>query len=70
VHGDPVWGEPDAEEVLRRINGYHLSTGEPVGDYRDLRADGSTSSGCWIYSGVFKDPRLPRRPAARPRPAA
>ena len=24
VHGDPVWGEPDAEEVLRRINGYHL----------------------------------------------
>ena len=54
VHGDPVWGEPDAEEVLRRINGYHLDTGELVGDYRDLRADGSTSSGCWIYSGVFK----------------
>jgi len=21
MHGDPVWGEPDAEEVLRRING-------------------------------------------------
>ncbi len=55
VHGDPVWGEPDAEEVLRRINGYHLDTGELVGDYRQLRADGSTSSGCWIYAGVFKD---------------
>ena len=54
VHGDPVWGEPDAEEVLRRINGYHLDTGELVGDYRQLRADGSTSSGCWIYAGVFK----------------
>ncbi len=54
VHGDPIWGEPDAEEVLRRINGYHLATGELVGDYRDLRADGSTSSGCWIYAGVFK----------------
>jgi formate dehydrogenase major subunit len=48
------WGEPDAEDVLRRINGYHLDTGEPVGDYRDLRADGSTTSGCWIYTGVFK----------------
>jgi formate dehydrogenase major subunit len=54
VHGHPVWGEPDAEEVLRRINGYHRDTGELVGDYRDLRADGSTSAGCWIYSGVFK----------------
>ena len=54
LHGEPVWGEPDAEEVLRRINGFHLNSGEPVGDYRELRADGSTSSGCWIYSGVFK----------------
>src|SRR6185503_2034205 len=54
VHGDPVWGEPDAEEVLRRINGYHLDTGELVADYRHLKADGSTSSGCWIYTGVFK----------------
>jgi formate dehydrogenase major subunit len=54
VHGDPVWGEPDAEEVLRRINGYHLDTGELVDDYRHLKADGSTSSGCWIYTGVFK----------------
>ncbi|HXV91755.1 MAG TPA: molybdopterin dinucleotide binding domain-containing protein, partial [Pseudonocardia sp.] len=48
------WGEPDAENVLRRINGHHLDTGEPVGDYRELRADGTTSSGCWIYAGVFR----------------
>ena len=54
MHGDQEWGEPDAEEVLRRINGYHLDTGKLVGDYRELRADGSTSSGCWIYAGVFK----------------
>jgi formate dehydrogenase major subunit len=53
LHGDE-WGEPDAEEVLRRINGYHLDTGEFVGDYRELRPDGSTSAGCWIYSGVFR----------------
>jgi formate dehydrogenase major subunit len=54
VHGDPAWGEPDAEEVLRRVNGYHRDTGELVADYRHLKADGSTSSGCWIYAGVFK----------------
>ena len=54
-HGhEDEWGEPDAEDVLRRINGYHLDTGKPVGDYRELRADGSTSAGCWIYSGVFR----------------
>jgi formate dehydrogenase major subunit len=53
VHGGE-WGEPDAADVLRRINGFHLATGAPVGDYRELRADGSTSSGCWIYAGVFR----------------
>ncbi len=58
-HEQDEWGEPSAEDVLRRINGYHLDSdtgerGEPVGDYRELRADGSTSAGCWIYSGVFK----------------
>jgi formate dehydrogenase major subunit len=56
VHGGE-WGEPDAVDVLRRINGYHLASGAPVGDYRELRADGSTSSGCWIYAGVFKGGR-------------
>ena len=50
-HEEELWGEPSAEDVLRRINGYHLDTGERVGDYRELRADGSTSAGCWIYSG-------------------
>ena len=25
-HGDDLWGEPSAEDVLRRINGYHLAT--------------------------------------------
>jgi formate dehydrogenase major subunit len=53
-HEHDEWGEPSAEDVLRQINGYHLDKDELVGDYRDLRADGSTSSGCWIYSGVFK----------------
>ncbi|MBW3564758.1 MAG: molybdopterin-dependent oxidoreductase [Acidobacteria bacterium] len=48
-------GEPDAEEVLREINGSRTATGELVSGYGDLEADGSTSCGCWIYSGVFPE---------------
>jgi formate dehydrogenase major subunit len=46
-------GEPRVEEVLREINGYTVADGKPVPDYKALKADGSTASGCWIYSGVF-----------------
>jgi formate dehydrogenase major subunit len=49
-HGDPI-----AVEVLKEINGYDMATGEPVSGFTDLKADGSTASGCWIYSGIFKD---------------
>ena len=49
-------GEVDAEAVLREINGYHV-TGEKAGELLDgfvqMQADGSTSGGCWIYSGVY-----------------
>jgi formate dehydrogenase major subunit len=47
--------EPDAEEVLREINGYDLETGALVDGFAQLKADGTTSSGCWIYSGCFAD---------------
>jgi formate dehydrogenase major subunit len=47
--------EPSAEDVLRRINGYRTDTGEPVNSYLELKADGSTACGCWIYSGVYAD---------------
>ncbi|MBW3641066.1 MAG: molybdopterin-dependent oxidoreductase, partial [Actinobacteria bacterium] len=51
-------GEPDAESVLAEINGRFLAgprAGEPVDGFTDLRADGSTDGGCWIYSGVYAD---------------
>ena len=47
VHGD----EPSADSVLRAINGY--GPDGLLDGYLDLKADGSTSSGCWIYSGVY-----------------
>lgn len=53
VHGDPSTGEPDAESVLRAINGYDTTTGQVVDGYTQLKDDGTTACGCWIYSGVF-----------------
>jgi formate dehydrogenase major subunit len=47
--------EPDAAAVLREINGYNVDTGDLVDGFTDLKTDGSTACGCWIYSGVFKD---------------
>jgi formate dehydrogenase major subunit len=51
VDGD----EPSAASVLKAINGYDLTTGKLLSGYLDLKADGSTSCGCWIYSGVYAD---------------
>ncbi len=42
-----------AEQVLKEIGGYNLKTGEPVKGIAELQADGSTSSGCWVYAGVY-----------------
>ena len=47
--------EPDAEAVLREINGYTVADGKLVDGFTELKDDGSTACGCWIYSGCFKD---------------
>ena len=46
--------EPSAEAVLAEINGTGPD-GAPLSGYTELRDDGSTRCGCWIYCGVFKD---------------
>lgn len=62
-------GEPTAEELAKEINGKALATvydaadptkvlaeaGKLVPGFAALRDDGSTSSGCWIYSGCFNE---------------
>ena len=45
--------EPSAESVLQEISGRDLSSGELIDAYPKLKADGTTSCGCWIYCGVF-----------------
>ncbi|GII77168.1 formate dehydrogenase subunit alpha [Sphaerisporangium rufum] len=46
--------EPSAEAVLREINGTGPD-GRALSSYLDLKADGSTRCGCWIYCGVYAD---------------
>ena len=47
--------DPSAEAVLREINGYTTADGKPVSGFAELKADGSTACGCWIYSGCYAD---------------
>lgn len=51
VRGDKE--EPDAEAVLREINGYEVASGKQVAKYQELKDDGSTACGGWMYCGVF-----------------
>jgi formate dehydrogenase major subunit len=46
--------DPSADEVLREINGVGPD-GAALGTYADLKNDGSTSSGCWLYCGSYAD---------------
>ncbi len=53
----PVEGplaEPSAEAVLAEINGYDGHQ-RPLSSYTQLKDDGSTTCGCWIYCGVRAD---------------
>ena len=51
-------GEPATIRVLHEINGYTVAPGRSRDDspqiaaFDDLRDDGTTACGCWIYSGV------------------
>ncbi len=47
--------EPSGELVLQEINGYDLATGRLLSSFTEMKPDGSTSGGCWIYTGVYKD---------------
>ncbi|ONG54261.1 formate dehydrogenase-N subunit alpha [Pseudoroseomonas deserti] len=62
-------GEPEPEELAKEINGRALTdlrdpadpsrilveAGKQVVNFSQLRDDGSTMSGCWIYSGCFNE---------------
>ena len=47
--------EPAAEAVLHEINGYTIADRKPLSKFTEIKDDGTTASGCWIYCGSYKD---------------
>ncbi|HEY6011415.1 MAG TPA: molybdopterin-dependent oxidoreductase, partial [Nitrospirota bacterium] len=45
--------EPSAYKVLKEINGYSWEDGKPLASFANLKEDGSTACGAWIYTGVI-----------------
>ena len=45
--------EPDAAAVLREINGYTAADRKQVATFMDLKDDGSTACGGWMYCGIY-----------------
>jgi formate dehydrogenase major subunit len=52
AHG--ALAEPSADAVLREVNGWDAN-GAALSSYTELRDDGSTRCGCWIYCGCYAD---------------
>ena len=46
--------DPSADAVLREINGWGPD-GAALSAYTELKDDGSTACGCWIYCGCYAD---------------
>jgi formate dehydrogenase major subunit len=44
--------DPRADLVLREVSGWNAD-GRALGGFSELKDDGSTSSGCWIYCGAY-----------------
>lgn len=51
THG--IHDEPKIEEIIAEVNGYHVGDRKLAAGYKELKSDGSTACGCWIYSGVM-----------------
>ena len=54
---DPL--KPTLDELLQEMNGKDLGTGKRMASFANLKADGTTASGNWIYVGIYPDPSAP-----------
>ena len=50
---DPV--KPDLDEIAQEINGKDLATGKRLETFADLKDDGTTTAGDWIYTGHYPE---------------
>ncbi len=60
--------EPTMVELAEEINGRDLATGQQLASFGDLRDDGTTAAGNWIYTGSFTEDgnQMQRRGTADP----
>jgi formate dehydrogenase major subunit len=58
--------EPDPAAVLREINGYTVADRKQVTSYQELKDDGSTACGGWMYAGIFPAQHDNRSRSRRP----
>ncbi len=47
--------EPVVDDIVKEINGYTVADGKVVKGFTQLKADGSTACGCWIFSGIMPE---------------
>jgi len=59
-------GHADITKVAQGINGYSVADGKLLKNFTLLKADGSTASGCWIYSGYYNNNDAPADPTKQP----
>jgi formate dehydrogenase major subunit len=45
--------EPSAARILKEINGYDWRTSNPLDSFAQLKDDGTTACGAWIYTGIY-----------------
>src|SRR5438445_698394 len=50
---DPL--KPELDEIAREINGKDLATGKQMTTFANLKDDGTTTTGDWIYTGSYPD---------------
>ena len=47
--------EPVVEDIVKEINGYTIADGKVVKSFTELKSDGSTACGAWIWSGIMPE---------------
>jgi formate dehydrogenase major subunit len=48
-------GHPPLEELAKEMNGRNIDTGEQLSSFAELKDDGTTLSGNWIYAGSWTE---------------
>jgi formate dehydrogenase major subunit len=54
---DPL--KPTLDEIAQEINGRDLGTGKRLATFANLKDDGTTTAGDWIYTGHYPDESAP-----------